>query len=31
VSDGDFIPNDTKVKVVYVEGNRIVVTEVRDK
>lgn len=28
VSDGDFIANDTMVKVVHVEGNRIVVTEV---
>jgi len=28
VSDGNFIPSDRKVKVVHVEGNRIVVTEV---
>ena len=28
VSDGDFIANNTMVKVVHVEGNRIVVTEV---
>ena len=30
VSDGTFIPNNTKVKVVFVEGNRIVVTELTD-
>lgn len=29
VSEGDFIPKDTEVKVIKVEGRRIVVRQIR--